>query len=197
MNRILVGIVTPGSIRWECSWSLDAARAAGCFEELRFQESGPYVDNARNRLVERFLDTDCDRLLMVDSDISFLPADITRLADDDLDVVSGVYYNFFDGVLTPVLKLLPDTPAADEPLLEVAGTGAGFLMISRSLLEKMAPVYGQPCPWFFEPIRDGDHMGEDMEFCARAREMGVGVYIDLRVQLGHYKTVRISPPTLD
>lgn len=194
---VMVGVVCPGTIRWECAWSLDQARRANVIEEVRFQQSGPYVDDARNSLVRAFLDSPCDRLLMVDDDVQFMPGDVQRLADDDLPIVSGVYYNTFDGVLQPVLKLLEDTPTDDDtPLLEVAGAGAGFLMMSRTLLEKVGATYGEPCPWFAEPIIDGDHLGEDIELCRRAREAGAPVYADLRVQVAHYKTVRLTGPML-
>jgi hypothetical protein len=198
---IAIGIPTGGSLRWETTWSLVQAARSQSFEAFNVCAGVVYVDDARNHLVRWFLDeTDCDKFLSLDSDISFLAPDLMQLEadlDDGLDCVSGCYYNVFDGILKPVVKFLDDrmTPAAsDDPLMEVAGVGGGFVMVTRELCEKMLAEYGEPTPWFYEPVIDGEHYGEDFGFCHRVREMGSTVNIDLRVQLSHYKTVRLTGP---
>jgi hypothetical protein len=199
---IAIGIPTGGSLRWETTWSLVQAARSQSFEAFNVAAGVVYVDDARNHLIRWFLDeTDCDKFLSLDSDISFLAADLAQLeADldtDGLDCVSGCYYNVFDGILKPVVKFLDDrmTPAqSDDPLMEVEGFGAGFFMVTRELCEKMRAEYGEPVPWFYEPVIEGNHLGEDLGFCHRVREMGSSVNIDLRVQLSHYKTVRLTGP---
>jgi len=192
---IAVGLPTGGAIRWETTWSLVTAAQVGALEEFRVCAGVVYVDDARNHLVRWFLDeTDCTHFLSLDSDISFVPEDLDRLQADGLDCVSGVYYNVFDGVLKPVAKFLDDTPDTDDPIMEVEGVGAGFVMASRELLEKMRAEYGEPCPWFYEPVLEGSHYGEDFGFCHRVRELGAAVHLDLRVQVSHYKTVRVTGP---
>jgi hypothetical protein len=192
---IAIGLPTGGAIRWETTWSLVEAARLGAFEQFRVCAGVVYVDDARNHLVRWFLDeTDCEYFLSLDSDISFLPTDLHVLEADGLDCVSGVYYNIFDGVLKPVAKFLDTIPDVDEPVLEVEGVGAGFLMASRTLLEKMRAEYGEPVPWFAEPVVEGEHYGEDFGFCRRVRELGSAVHLDLRVQLSHYKTVRVTGP---
>ena len=194
---IAIGLPTGGAIRWETTWSLVNAARKGALDQFSVMAGSVYVDDARNHLVRWFLDeTKCSHFLSLDSDISFFPGDLLRLGSDDLDCVSGVYYNIFDGVLKPVAKFLPVAPdeQSDDPVMEVEGVGAGFLMLSRGLLEKMRAEYPEPCPWFDEPIIDGRHYGEDFGFCRRVRELGTKVYVDLRVQLSHYKTVRVTGP---
>jgi hypothetical protein len=160
-----------------------------------------YVDDARNHLIRWFLDeTECTHFLSLDSDISFTGPDLAQLAadiDEGLDCVSGCYYNVFDGVHRPVVKFLDGSRLVaqqDDPIMEVEGVGAGFVMFSRDILEKMRAEYGEPCPWFYEPVIDGHHLGEDFGICHRVRELGATVNIDLRVQLSHYKTVRLTGP---
>lgn len=192
---IAIGLATSGGTRWECTWSLVHAALAQAYDRFLVCPVGPYVDDGRNDLVRRFLsDTDCDKLLSLDSDISFSADDLAQLDADDLDCVSGVYYNVFGGLLKPVIKLLSNTEIVDEPIMEVAGVGAGFMMMSRALLEKMAAEHPEPQPWYHEPVVDGEHWGEDIAFCQRVRDLGVPVHIDLRVQVSHYKTVRIAGP---
>ena len=197
MSRIAVGFPTGGNNHWALTWSLVKAAQAGAFEEFGVCAGSVYVDDARNHIVRWFLDdTDCDKLVSMDSDIGFRAEDLAQLDADDLDCVSGCYYNVFDGVLKPVAKFLDRDDEPDDPLMEVEAVGAGFSMLSRDLLEKMRAEYGEPCPWFAEPIIDGEHFGEDYAFCRRVREMGSKVYLDLRVQLDHYKTIRVTGPGL-
>lgn len=198
---IAIGLPTGGNMRWETAWSLITAAKLDAFDQFRVCSGTVYVDDGRNHLVRWFLEeTDCDKFLSLDSDISFIGPDLLQLADDldgGLDCVSGCYYNVFDGILKPVVKFLEDsgTPAqSDDPIMEVEGVGAGFVMFTRDLLEKMLAEYGEPCPWFYEPIIEGNHLGEDFGICHRVREMGSTVNIDLRVQLSHYKTVRLTGP---
>lgn len=207
---IAIGIPTLGSVRWETTWSLLMAQEAQAFERFRFRPDNFYLDEARNDIVRWFLDeTDCLHLLFVDSDILFrgqdmmqLEADLVNETEEDgtpLFCVSGCYYNIFDGVMKPVAKLLESDKLlvrqGDSPLMEVEGAGAGFLMIHRDLLERMRDEYPEPCPWFHEPIIDRAHFTEDLGFCLRVRELGYSVYLDLRVQLSHFKTVRLTGPS--
>lgn len=195
---IAIGIPTTGSLRWETTWSLVNAARADAFEQFRVCAGVVYVDDARNHLVRWFLEeTECTHFLSLDSDISFLGPDLAQLAADDLDCVSGCYYNVFDGVLKPVAKFLDGSRLVaqqDDPIMQVEGVGAGFVMFSRAILEKMAAEYEEPCPWFYEPVIDGKHFGEDYGICRRVRELGSTVNLDLRVQVSHYKTVRLTGP---
>lgn len=195
---VAVGIITGGAVGWECTYSLVKAAQAQAFDEFTVFPNTCYLDAGRNAIVRWFLEeTDCDRLLCLDSDISFAPSMVNLLEGDGLDCVAGVYYNLYDGVVKPVAKLLPDNDVtADDPLIEVEAVGAGFLMVSRELLEKMATEYEPPMAWFWEPIQDGLHVGEDFGFCQRVRMLGEKVWVDLRVQLGHHKTIRINGPQL-
>ncbi len=194
---IAVGLITGGDVRWETTWSLVKAARAGAFDDFRIVPNTCMLDDGRNHLVRWFLEeTGCDKFLSLDADISFLPSDLAQLDDDDLDCVAGVYYNVFEGELKPVVRMLDDTPIIDDPVMEVRAVGAGFLLVARPLLEKMAGEYAEPLPWFYEPVLEGLHVGEDFGFCHRVREMGEAVHIDLRVQLNHHKTVRIAPPRL-
>jgi hypothetical protein len=198
---IAIGVPTGGNLRWETTWSLVQAARSQSFEQFRVCAGVVYVDDARNNLIRWFLEeTDCDKFLSLDSDISFLATDLAQLEadlDDGFDCVSGCYYNVFEGILKPVAQFLEDrmTPVqSDDPIMAVKGVGAGFVMFTRDLLEKMAAEYGEPCPWFYEPVIDGEHLGEDFGICHRVREMGSTVNLDLRVQLSHYKTVRLTGP---
>lgn len=217
MAGVCLGVVTSGNLKLETVESLLAVSVAKprAAEWVLLHRAGPYLDDARNELIRKFFleaFEHCDRMLMVDSDIEFLPEDVERLADDDLPIVSGVYRSDYSGNVVPVVYEWfeqengtrtmgprlewPDGPLdadySDSPLVEVTGVGAGFLMIRRDVLATMKETYGDPCPWFAEDVFGGVHFGEDLTFCIRAAELGIPIMVDRRVEVAHHKEVRIG-----
>jgi hypothetical protein len=125
--------------------------------------SGPVLHRARNQLAEMFLNGqggDCDRLLMVDSDIVFTLDDVDAILAHDEPVVSGVYQG-------------------PEGVVE---QGCGFLLIHRKVLEELKPFP-------FNPIKleDGVVSGEDVGFRFHARKAGYEAVIDHSIAVGHIK----------
>lgn len=176
--------------------------------------SGPYLDTGRNAVVRAVLDgTPADYLVFVDSDIAPQVDDFYRLVETahrhGCDVLSGVYWSasVWGRDLWPVVyrwgvkdgaRALVDLTADDLDGLdagkppEVDGVGAGFLCLSRSMLERMRARYGDPLPWFVCETRDGVHYGEDLGFCLRCADMGVPVHVLPDLTVAHYKTVRLE-----
>lgn len=81
---------------------------------LSFTHSGPYLDDGRNKAVQRTLaDTDAEVILFVDSDVEFTPDDIRKLFRHDFTqnpVIAGYYRNLFADGWSPVVywKQTPD-----------------------------------------------------------------------------------------
>lgn len=212
-----VGIITAGNVRAETARSLVYLTISGIPRWIHIHPAGPYLDDARNAVIRQFNAQAqiCDRLLFIDSDIEFKPTDVQQLIDDDLPVVSGVYYNLWsareshvglgptpvvlhwtgetgDRNMVPVTEW-PDGPFdgdySERPVIEVDGVGAGFLMVRRDVLDALEAEHGNPSPWFGEAIYENSHLGEDVDFCVRCQQLGIPVAVDRRVQLGHFKTV--------
>jgi len=82
-------------------------------------------------------------------------------------------------------------------LLEVAGVPAGFMRVTRAMLEKMIDAYPQTEFYvesmadtkvygLFEDWRDGNlKYGEDYSFCRRWREIGGQVWVNPEIKMGH------------
>lgn len=74
---------------------------------LILTHSGPYLDDGRNKCVQRFLnDTTADILLFLDSDVECTPAHIRRILAHDYTltpVVSGYYRSLFADGWSPVV----------------------------------------------------------------------------------------------
>jgi hypothetical protein len=163
----------------------------------------------------------CTHLLMVDSDIAFDPQDIRDLyaAAQERAVVGAVYYSNFPGKgVCPIvydwttnelgLKTLEVIEAWDDgwplypvghagsgpdPIVRVEAIGAGFLMMRYEVVDVLEAVFGEPQPWFDEPVIDGMHFGEDLAFCIRAKNSGFGVWAHRGVEVAHIKPTIIGP----
>lgn len=212
MRTFVIGNINPGQVRAEFCTSMVRAVQHDWGPDLRLvhffaKHAGPYLDTERNNVVAMFNATDADVLLFVDSDLEFTPEDVAKVvaAADPLRIVGGAYYNQYPEGLCPVAyewrhddelgveNLKPITRTLTG-LAEVDAVGTGFMAIHRDTLRLLADHYLNPTPWFAElPIR-GIQMGEDLTFCCRAKALGVSVFVDMDVNLTHYKTAAVHPP---
>lgn len=159
------------------------------------------VSRVRNIIADQFLESDCDHLFMVDSDINFKADDLFRLMAWNLTkpIVAGV------GVARKKEKVFFSSLDQDEDgnilmdkmgLVKVQRVGTGFIMIQRQVLETLRDAHPE---WGyhdhnankilhsffdFKSTPDG-YIGEDYVFCDRAREHGFSVWIDPTIRLGH------------
>lgn len=156
-----------------------------------------HVDDARNKAVRDFLDSDCSDLIFLDADVSWEPEHLIELCRHDYDITGGVYpYRRETGKEGMPVRMLPGMVLPDENgRLEVAGLPAGFMRIRRRVLEKMtkrAPIYKDAArgyhdiPLLFERrVSNGERMGGDINFCHAWREMGGEVHAVPEMTLGH------------
>lgn len=223
-GKVLLSNLNPGNVRIEFLaslinlfiWDLNHDRNLA---EITPQGAGPNLGIYRNSAVDHFLTTDNEWMFFVDSDIELPPDALDKLlavaSPDEYPVVSGVYVmmldegmrpSLFDRIETEVevdgqmvkkLDMVPRTDLpTDNPITEVDGTGAGCLLIHRSILEAMLSVYGRPVPWFGEMVFDGVVHGEDFTFCIRVRQMGFPIIVNTDVQCGHVKSTMLRPNML-
>jgi hypothetical protein len=86
----------------------------------------------------------------------------------------------------------------DNTMMQVAGTGAACLLIHRTVLEKVRDAQrangNTAYPWFQETVFNGQPCGEDVTFCHRVNSLGIPVYDDTGVSLGHQKTYTLTEP---
>jgi hypothetical protein len=160
------------------------------------------IADARALIVAQFLASDAEHLVFVDSDVCWEAGALLKLIDHKVDFVAGIYPQRKDPINYCVKWLPKPELHAVNGLLEVAGVPAGFMRVSRGLLEKMVSQYPDTefyCPaapneraWaLFADYRIGKHkMGEDYAFCKRWTEMGGQLWIDPEIKMGHvgYKT---------
>ena len=154
------------------------------------------IYNARTLIANNAVELGFDRVLWIDSDMTFSPDALIRLSenmDQGLDMVCGLYFTrkfpIFPGIQSELHWRIKEDGWVDtgakcymeypkDSLFEVEGCGFGFVMTSVDLLKRMKEKYGSP----FYPLMG---MGEDTSFCWRVREAGVKIWCDSRVKCGH------------
>ena len=173
-----------------------ALAAAGIHSELAIFAGDCHVDDARNRLVRDFLETDCDDLVFIDSDIGFEPGALVRLLEYDRDVVAATYPFKQDDEGFPVQFIPGPIRADDDGLVEVTAVPTGFLRIRRHVLERLdrdalhfmpKSDNRKPLPLIFERTINAEcRVGGDYTFCAKWRATGGKIYVDPEITLDHY-----------
>lgn len=219
-NSVALGIITNGEMRQEFVRSLLSVKEQG-FTDIIVHPSGPYLDCARNYVIERWREDcpDADWLIFIDDDIEFNFQDVLRLTEDETKPINcGIYLNPFPYGLMPVvfkwvydprpkiqresfvpysLEELLSLPRTKTGLIQVAAAGTGCMAIHKSVTDKFLEKFSYPMPWFAEETINGVHQGEDLTFCARAASLGIPVTIDPTVRVGHVKYFKFHPDQID
>ncbi len=176
-------------------------------------DAGCNLSGPRNEMVKKFLaHKGADWLLTLDADMVFQPDLLEALLEhadpDKAPIVGGLCFGFDEhGKIQPTLFGFvgeEDSPQVvryhewpPESMMQVAATGGAALLIHRSVFEKMRDfehptrggrrVFNDAFPWFQELEHDGHPVSEDIGFCWRAGLLGIPVYVNTAVQLGHIK----------
>jgi hypothetical protein len=161
------------------------------------------VSRARNLLAQDMIESGCDYLLFIDSDINFEPEHILRLmawaGDPKKSIVAAV-----PRVRSENKVYIADLDYDDNGELTMNGMGlvrgkrvaTAFMLIRREVFTEMVEAHPDwtyydkrsdrmvPCLFDFKLTEEG-YIGEDFLFCDRARELGLEVWIDPSIKLGH------------
>jgi hypothetical protein len=142
-----------------------------------------YILDARNTIHEQFLQTDCEYLVMLDSDVIPPPNFLDRLLAHHLPIVGGWYrmkadpyppvvYDFNrideEGIHKYIMRKEPGTG-----LENVDAAGAGCWLMHRKVAEAVGPR-----PYSL-------YLGEDLEICRKIKAAGFDVFVDWDVACGH------------
>lgn len=207
MSKVTVGFIHPLMVHAAFMQSvLQISYRERC--EVLNVMSGANVSKARNALVEGFLATDADYLLMLDSDMVFRADVISRLVVHNEPIMNGMYFqpSLNGGPSFPCMyRHQTGTAKSDgmfvtlgdhwqrQAVIQVDAVGAGFMMVHRDVFEtirKLMPNYA--APWFQEVQRGDNLVGEDFTFCMRASEMGYPIFVDTSVEAGHIKPAMVG-----
>ena len=172
-------------------------------------EIGSLIYNARNNLLIKAMNGGYDRILWLDSDMTFSPGLLRKLSkdiDNGCEFVSGLYCErkkpfkptIFqmcqldvdaDGHFKPTAETYMDYPK--NSLSDIAACGFGCVLMTMDAVNKMAEKFGK---YLFMPVGG---FGEDLSFCMRAHEAGFKFWCDSSVMLGHIGHIEIKPDSFD
>lgn len=180
-----VFIATPTYDEWVCieyasSLAESAVRLtqAGIGMYHAIAPGNPFLDMARNQLVEKFLATDATDLLFIDADVGWDAKAITRVLSYGEEIVGGLVPKrdakneslFHQNAITGVMSR--------EGLFQCLELPTAFMRIRRSAFAKLAK------PYFKIGTADKD-FGEDIYFCRRWCERGEFLWIDSDISFSH------------
>ncbi len=170
------------------------------------------VNRARNRCVSAFMSTGLSHMLFIDADMGWTEDDLASLLAPDVPVVAGTYpvkrppvnlnFNplpkddeFFPDALRTVERFhaWQDARADERGLIEVLHAPTGFMLIERSVFEKLqrwaAPYYypdgSVEYDYFPVEVEEGQLLSEDWGFCNLCQEEQIPIYLDTDVVTAH------------
>jgi hypothetical protein len=183
--------------------------------------SDSLITRARNNMASEFLhDSSLTHLLFIDADLGFDPAALLRFLAFDKELVCGVYplkrldipgirastadsdavAEAASYLYSSTISLRPDN-LPEDGFLRAEFAATGFMLIRRSVLERMADAYpalryggdhavsgakADARHAFFDTmIVDGESLPEDYSFCRRWRDIGGEIWIDLASRFNH------------
>jgi len=183
--------------------------------------SDSLITRARNTMASEFLhDGSFTHLLFIDADLGFEPTALLRYLAFGKELVCGVYplkrldvaglrasTAASDAVAEAASYLYSSTISLRDDNLPVDGflkaeyAATGFMLIERSVLERMADSYpalrfggdhavsgaqaDRRYAFFDTMIVDGASLPEDYSFCRRWRDIGGEIWIDLASRFSH------------
>lgn len=162
--------------------------------EIHFESSNVKpVESNRNGIVQRFLKSDCDYLLQIDSDV-VPPKNPIDLVDLNLDIVSAPCWIYQHKLILNIYKLdetdgmlVPVDPIKEKGLIEIDSTGTGILLTSRRVLETIK------APFERKYDENGiEELGQDLYFSRKAKEAGFRIFSHLDYISKHYKEINLG-----
>ena len=163
------------------------------------------ITHGRSRIANFFVNnTEFEYLFCLDADVAFSPEDMLKLYSYQKPIVSASYpmktlplrhcYELYNPV-----KLCGN-------LVKIGGIGMGFVLIHRSVFEKLNKYYSElkyfpglnnsnypitegeyhnSYHYFAEMNKEGKYLGEDMSFFHRVSDIGYDVWMDTSIELQH------------
>lgn len=172
-------------------------------------------DYARNKAVQNVFDNDrIAKVWFIDSDVVPNPK-CSKLLTVEADIVVGPYCvtKREDGILQPqpsMYRLDKDLWRAldteEEGLLELDAAGMGMMIIDRKVITDLRMRLNNDHSAYIGKTRNIEHvlfrhtynpdgslaLGEDINFCRRARRLGYRIVADTSVRVGHLKEIDIE-----
>lgn len=166
------------------------------------------VYDARNQLGQMAITEGFDRIMWLDSDMTFEPDLMERLTadlDEGCRMVTSICFSRKNpikpiiysetgykecedgsGRYTTYSVCMDDYPR--DELFTVKGLGLAATMMDVSVVRQVYERFGSP----FSPING---FGEDLSFCRKCDELGIPMHCDSRIKVGHIAQTIVTEET--
>lgn len=200
MKKILIACPTPDLVKISfvenlLAIILKAQKLDGV--DINFSyKTGVRTDRNRNELVKLALENSMDYILWLDTDMLYPVNIVEKLLGSDKDIIGVLYYKRAEPY-TPIgsykskkkefsYNPLDPTTLPVDSVIEVDGLGFGGMMVKTSVYDKMGEdkwcKYGDQ---YHIPVEGGNHLTHDFEFCRKAQEHGIHIYLHTGIKPGH------------
>jgi hypothetical protein len=153
----------------------------------------------RNLIIQAAIDHDCTHILFLDDDMAYKEDTLMKLLAHDKEAVTGLYlsrayphqpmiFDAFDEDGKAMFSYLNETT---PPLRRVVAAGFGCVLIKVEALKQMEK------PWVRLGELDAQEWCDDIGFFWRYFQLGLDLFCDTTVQVGHIGTVVIYPKFQD
>ena len=151
------------------------------------------VYDARNQFAAKAIDGGYDRVLWIDSDMTFDSDALDKLNvtmdETGAPYVTGLCFKrriptgptIYKSIEYDFPTRAKATPYADYPrdaVFDVAASGCALVLMETKLIQDVFDKYGPP----FTPL---PQLGEDLSFCWRVKELGRRMICNSAVKAGH------------
>ena len=192
-------------------WDMSHDRRLNGWASIKCASGG--IPEGRNELAKAILNSECEWLFMVDADMGFEPMALDQLlsiADPvKRPIVGGLCFaqreafddgsNGFRCVPRPTIfdwvqhddghwRFTGRSHFPVNALVESAATGGAFIVIHRSVFERIRDSEGE-C--WFDRVRgtDGSLIGEDISFFVRCQALDIPLFIHTGIRTTHLKNL--------
>ncbi len=118
--------------------TVEALTRFGIKFDVHMLDGDCHVDDGRNKIFRKFLETDCTDLFFLDSDLGWRPQDFIRLLKADGDIVAGIYCHKRDGETYPAhFGEGCGRTVREDGLLEMPKLPTGFMRLRRYVIEAL------------------------------------------------------------
>ena len=147
------------------------------------------ITKARNSIVRRFIKSGFDKLLFIDADMVWSPADAVLVLHAEHEFC-GVAYRQKSEEIKYNVSL---NGKRDGAWLGASVIGAGFISITKMCVDEMVAGYPETAykengdtlhALFDTEIVEGEYWGEDCNFCRRWENIGGTIWV-LPADIGH------------
>lgn len=211
MEKIFIAVPAgSGSLTYDCHESIirntHYLRDKGIETTPYYHPCHIYIDMARNICVDKFLSSDCDNFIFIDSDVGFEDDAIFKLLQYDKDIVAGAYPYRKDSKseFPVIIDFSNNNNCKDEEtnLVNAMVVPTGFMRIHRRVFEKIILLSEDTLENVYKIQKDNngiyiffrtgilfpnDNMwyGEDVAFCMWWKAVGGKIFIEPNINFTH------------